>query len=474
MLLSSFCLYISNYIVPITQGNWDRDVQESRYSAKVPISAIRCMAGFEVSDGYWLPRGNLEVPEDVKNLVWPWLDSAEDFTLGYTEEDVGDDDDRPPPEHPTAMEFLRFLKFLRTVFIQDMAAMICLLQSSEDPRAKKRLSHDLFCRFPMFSSPLFWSFTESMREHLLEENDINNDPSVVLIDRCLPGLNKRFDQVADGVVKLERSMEEVNTQLQEEQMNQADNFHQLELRLTEQAKRRQLQLTSTLSSFFSRGVAERATEMEQFVVAAHTNIANENESPTNESPAGVSQSPQIATPTLTVETYSPLAISPPADQQSPADQQPTVQVTLPPSLTDGDQSVDDELTMVSNRILSCRFVGNNSSLSLSEIYQEFYGLEAYEGVPIAGGFAALDKKYKTKWRPGYSPSDQNFFSRVNALLKGIATKAGVEFGVWNAQVEAQCTEWDQYVKKKGVAGALRHLQGSGEIAKKGKRKRTED
>ena len=153
LLLSSFYLCISNYFVSITQGNWDRDVQESRYSAKVPISAIRCMAGFEVSDSFWLPRGNLEVPKDVKNLVWPWLDSAEDFTLAYTEEGIEDDDDQPPPEHPTTMEFLRFLKFLRTVFIQDMAATICPLQSSENPRAKKRQSQDLFCRFPMFLSP---------------------------------------------------------------------------------------------------------------------------------------------------------------------------------------------------------------------------------------------------------------------------------------------------------------------------------
>ena len=49
------------------------------------------------------------------------------------------------------------------------------------------------------TSPTFWEFTKSMSEQLLKENGINNNPGVVLIgDWCIPGLNKQFDQVADG------------------------------------------------------------------------------------------------------------------------------------------------------------------------------------------------------------------------------------------------------------------------------------
>ena len=468
IVLSLFLLYFT------TLGNWERDTQESRYSAKVPISAIRCMAGFEVADGYWLPRGNVTIPEEVESLVWPWIDSAEDFVLGYVDDEGNqeDEDDLRRAEHPTAIEFLRMLKFLRKVFLQDMAAMIVLLQSSNDSRAEKRLSHDLFSRFPLFSAASFSEFTETMRLHLQKVNDVNNEPSVALLDRFLPGINRRFDQVSDGVIKLERSMEDVHSQIQDGVLSSAENFHQLELRLTENAKRRQIQLTSTLGSFFSRGVSERATEMEEFVINNTTNTSTTNNEYTTVSPFGQSTSPNVATPNdsppaLMTEMYSPQetdATTSPTNRTNPDDN----------DQDDNNNEEEDEFILVSNKILSCRFIGNNRMLSLSDIYKEFFGLDIYEGVPITGGFFGLEQKYKSKWRTGYSAADKNFFSRVHALLRGVAAKAGVDVGMWNNAVENQCTAWDELVKSKGVAGTLRFLQSNGEICKKGKRKRSEN
>jgi hypothetical protein len=57
--------------------------------------------------------------------------------------------------------------------------------------------------------------------------------------------------------------------------------------------------------------------------------------------------------------------------------------------------------------------------SIYTIYYEWYGLEAYENIPVEGGIAMLETKYKTKWRAHFSPAEKQYFSRLQKVVKGI-------------------------------------------------------
>ena len=38
--------------------------------------------------------------------------------------------------------------------------------------------------------------------------------------------------------------------------------------------------------------------------------------------------------------------------------------------------------------------------SFRSVYEEFHGIGEYDGVPIVGGLAEMDRRYKRKWRSG--------------------------------------------------------------------------
>jgi hypothetical protein len=58
-------------------------------------------------------------------------------------------------------------------------------------------------------------------------------------------------------------------------------------------------------------------------------------------------------------------------------------------------------------------------VSIHELFDEFYGLGAFEGKPVAGGFAKLEELFKTKWRRGYSGGQKKEWSRLTQTIVGI-------------------------------------------------------
>jgi hypothetical protein len=119
-------------------GNWEMGVQESTYSAKIPTMALRVMAGFEADDSYWVPRCNVEPPEDLLKEVFPWLDGELERVQHSSEVGGGD--------RPTAVCTLMLWKNLRRIVIQDAAEMLI-----KDPGRRRHFVFTL----PVFSNPLF-------------------------------------------------------------------------------------------------------------------------------------------------------------------------------------------------------------------------------------------------------------------------------------------------------------------------------
>ena len=159
-----------------------------------------------------------------------------------------------------------------------------------------------------------------------------------------------------------------------------------------------------------------------------------------------------------------------ADEEPPKE---IVNVELPPTPADG---IPPYLKNVQLTFRN-KFRG---TVSLELCYKEFYGLENNLGgsISIEGGFYGLEKKYKAKWRRGYSAADAVFFSAVKRCFQGLHNKAGIAMdggGDWNA-VAAVVTVADRnYLAAKGFEQFARKLRDDGYLEKKtrAKRKRAE-
>ena len=129
---------ISHFLSLSFLGNWDPKTQDARYSCKLPIKAIRVLAGFDDDELHFSPRVVCEPPEELQQMIWPWIE--EELEL------VFDAIRRDGKERRTAVCVLRFWICLRTIILQDAAAMFVL--------HPERCDHPVF-RLPVFKSSLF-------------------------------------------------------------------------------------------------------------------------------------------------------------------------------------------------------------------------------------------------------------------------------------------------------------------------------
>jgi hypothetical protein len=412
--LFDFAFFIYKFLTTfvLTTGNWDRDNQEARYSAKVPLMALRVMAGFEKTDSYYLPRGRAHPSDELCSLIWPWLDGC----LQAVEDSEG--------EHPTALHFLHFLVLLRSVILQDAAAMIVFLRRDEEEGGERRLQHALF-DLPVFCSPLFVSFVDEMATLLVEEE--GNDPNEMLIERALPGVNRRFDHVINLLQEMHGDNKET-TKFSDDKV--AATLEGIQDALKEQedrAHKRHKETSSTIVGLLRQGA----------------DYIQKNEEESNEHTQQQQQSPQQ-----------------PAESEVEGE-------------LENDEHEEDEadvLSRVFGRHVSFR-QKNLKAMDLMDVYREFYGLGKFKGVPIEGGFNGLEMTYKNEWRGGYNSSDKIFFSRLKSMMAAMAKAAGVDEGAETSGLHAVASVWQGYLRSGGLAGCHKTLQGLGLISKKGSRAR---
>ena len=104
---------------------------------------------------------------------------------------------------------------------------------------------------------------------------------------------------------------------------------------------------------------------------------------------------------------------------------------------------------------------NIKTMQLRDIYNEYFGLEEFQNKPIAGGFHAVDSKYKPReWRDttkhGWKQSDQNFFSRVKRVCEALR-KANDGMEAFPLVVGL---EYNEVMKAKGLLGVVEKMQES--------------
>ena len=103
------------------------------------------------------------------------------------------------------------------------------------------------------------------------------------------------------------------------------------------------------------------------------------------------------------------------------------------------------------------------------LYDEFYGIGEFEGKPIFGGFAALERDYKNRWRKGWNGAESKFFSRCTQLVNYIASEgegkreeAIEKLGYIYSMVDFKLSKLIDVMKQQGlIVAASRRGRGSG-------------
>jgi hypothetical protein len=81
---------------------------------------------------------------------------------------------------------------------------------------------------------------------------------------------------------------------------------------------------------------------------------------------------------------------------------------------DNEGGTDDDHNEEFNRAVGHRMTRGNPS-SITRLYYEYYGMEYYLGVPIQGGVAAAEAKFRTCWQHDYKAAE---ITHLNIELQG--------------------------------------------------------
>jgi hypothetical protein len=171
-------------------GNWNPDVQEDRYSSKVPVPSLRLMAGHELKKGmFYLPRGSLSPPTELLIRIFPFIEESRESFNHLS--------------RPTASVFLDLLERLREVVIQDAAMLISMGR-------KHAVLH-----LPVFQSQMFYEYRMKMERHL--EESISSDPAETSMESAMPGVSRRFSNLhaslKTGVMAIKEDVASVHSKL---------------------------------------------------------------------------------------------------------------------------------------------------------------------------------------------------------------------------------------------------------------------
>ncbi|KAG7360183.1 centromere DNA-binding like protein [Nitzschia inconspicua] len=339
-------------------GNWDPNTQDKSYSIKIPVKQVRSMAGWRRADQFhYNVRAEVIPPEDLRNKVFPWLEGCQEKvkTACLT-----------GGTHPTASQFLDLMSKLSTIVIQDAAA---ILVSHPDRALHKLFSH------PLFASKEFEGYTQRMRSHL-ENHQV---PVNASIDAVLPGINARLDLVCAEQKAQREMIHLLQQQREEDRQMMKDMFVQIShdlqhqrylfehLRQCVSSKREMLAAT-----FFQLGAEQLVTRPAP--VPFHCPTSPQTP------PRGSNNHQSVRNTT----------------RKSPLDGR------LPCVQPDGFNHVIQE-----------------KHCSVQNMYNEWFGLEDYEGIPVEGGIRLMETRHKSKWRNNYDAAASKRFSRLKIIVDTI-------------------------------------------------------
>jgi Centromere DNA-binding protein complex CBF3 subunit, domain 2/Transcriptional activator of glycolytic enzymes len=170
-------------------GQWNQTVYDQSYLSKLPMAAMKSLAGFTTANGmYYNPC----------TVVMPSLELLKMTAIGSWSFDMLDALENEEEEKPTAIACLNWFNQLCVVFLQDLAAMFHLYPDRKDSA--------LFRWTPVLSTPEFKEFQVQMAEALSSEQS----PLDASLEKVLPDVFTRFQGVDDKMSSLvDRKVEAV-------------------------------------------------------------------------------------------------------------------------------------------------------------------------------------------------------------------------------------------------------------------------
>jgi hypothetical protein len=183
-------------------GHWNSDALTTCYLTHLPRKFVRSMAGFDPSakGNYYLPRAKILPPRSLEMAVWPWVDTwlawfeSDDIQLNAAAEgdppsyDIGlqpmdaSEEDR---DDLAGQGFLRLLKELRTVFLQDSVIM------------RRMFPDHVIWTDPIFVREDYRRFAEELELSLTDLEE----PEEIRIRRTLPAIAERLNVVKQGITQ---------------------------------------------------------------------------------------------------------------------------------------------------------------------------------------------------------------------------------------------------------------------------------
>ncbi|KAL7576731.1 hypothetical protein ACA910_005649 [Epithemia clementina (nom. ined.)] len=239
---------------------------------------------------------------------------------------------------------------------------------------------------------MFHQYTDDMIQ-VLHNNAIStsNDPNYKAVDRCLPGVSMRFDDMTLQLNAINQGIEQMHSFQAEYMDKQFDGMRSF---VSSHFDSKQRQLTKAMAQFLKNGINlmgevvvnhnqadDLSTELEGCLLDASRTL--------NQSDREAECSPNIAN-----------GLNQSCNQQK-------VSVGNSTLITDSDK---DEFSKFYGVYMQAHSHGHQKSYLLKDLYSEFFGIGNFDGPPIIGGFAELELKYKNKWRQGkYSTKEISLF-----------------------------------------------------------------
>jgi hypothetical protein len=371
-------------------GNWDPKIQETSYSTKLPWRPMRKLAGFTTGNNmYYNPRSTVEPPESLIEKT-PFFRFSTPFE--FIDAKIKNDNE----ECWTAYEFLKLMKLLGVVFLQDAAAIWVLHPArKEHPMFSMPVFRDpewlvsififLFFLFllqcthlsPASEYIFFQVYVEEMRTELASADTSLLDHSV---ESVLPGVHQYLSSLHSEVRAARTETRTDISELTQKLESRSDsNIEASVEKAVQRCLGPALQPYSCLANSLNVMAASLRSGLHVPTASAATNAIR---------PLDAEESPLNPANSMEVDDDEAL---PPGSSRS-----------QPPRLQDG--------------------IGHHPKpayVSIHELYDEFYGLGRCQGKPVIGGFAKLEEDFKTKWRQGFSGGQKKEWSRLTMAIRGI-------------------------------------------------------
>jgi len=151
-------------------GRWANGALENCYLTQMPRQTMRVLAGFKEERGcFFLKRASIDPAEPLQQQLFPQIDSL----LHYHEGKDG---------NIAAIGFLRLLKCLRIIFLQDSVVL------------KSTFPNHPIWRHEIFESDSYKIFHDSLTSSI----NTTEDPSIDKLKQIAPALSSKLDQIINN------------------------------------------------------------------------------------------------------------------------------------------------------------------------------------------------------------------------------------------------------------------------------------